>query len=221
MSKFTRWREQEEFNLQVAEEEQLYTKTQLRDRFHLKPKKDERGRFISIYYDGRWRDYEFFYLSQTVEIKTRKPQEIRKFELSIENICEALYVINKSAKKSRDSKKDNYYMRRHGIVSRCKTRECELYSLKDEVMNKLIDEGKLELVGYHIQGCSMYLKYYKYSDYSFHLPSTKEEVEGLKNIGNIDGVISAVATRKVDIKYNEAIDLLYRYLDGSNEQQIC
>lgn len=69
-------------------------------------KKGEVGVIHSIYTGGHWRPFEFFTIEQTVEKNkvTRKPP----IEFSIENLAKSLYIINKSAKTSRDTKKERY-----------------------------------------------------------------------------------------------------------------
>lgn len=212
MNKFTKWYEQKEFNENNPKEERLYTETQLRRDLKMKLKEDEEGELIQIYTGGRWRWFEFFKLDQAIPLRTRKKVKIKDIELTNENLCEALYIINKSAKISRDTKKINYEMRNYGVVSGAKTREVKLYDLKNKVMDKLIKNNVLKIKGYHKQG-ETYLKLYGYGNYTFHNISCKADIEGLKNLGNID-LISSEYKIKPNMKFTEATNLLNRYILG-------
>lgn len=105
MNKFTKWYEQKEFNENNPKEERLYTETQLKRDLKMKLKEDEEGELIQIYTGGRWKEFEFFKINQAIPLRTRKKVEIKDIEITNENLCEVLYIINKSAKISRDTKK--------------------------------------------------------------------------------------------------------------------
>lgn len=83
-------------------------------------------------------------------IKTRK-SHIRKLDITPENIAEALYVINKSAKKSRDTAERNYLKGKHGITALAKERKIMLYEIKDKVLKKALELNWAKITGYHIQ----------------------------------------------------------------------
>ncbi len=104
MNKFTKWYKQKEYNENVSEDERLYTKTQLRRDLKMKPKEGEIGELIQIYSDGRWNWFEFFKISQATPLR-KVNRVIKNIEINLDNICAALYIINKSAKKSMDTKK--------------------------------------------------------------------------------------------------------------------
>lgn len=212
MNKFTKWYEQKEFNENNPKEERLYTETQLRRDLKMKLKEDEEGELIQIYTGGRWKEFEFFKINQAIPLRTRKKVEIKDIEITNENLCEALYIINKSAKISRDTKKINYGRGNYGVVSGAKTREVKLYDLKNKVMDKLIKNNVLKIKGYHKQG-ETYLKLYGYGNYTFHNISCKADIEGLKNLGNID-LISSEYKIKPNMKFTEATNLLNRYILG-------
>ncbi|MGJ7044629.1 hypothetical protein [Thermoanaerobacterium thermosulfurigenes] len=96
-------------------------------------------------------------------IKTKK-QKIRELEITPQNIAESLYIINKSAKKSRDSKQKNYDMGNYGITARCKDREQYLYTLKDKVIKKILDLNWGIIKGYHTQEREYYYETEIYVD---------------------------------------------------------
>lgn len=216
---FKGWYDLKAKNEELKDNEKLYCKSHLKE-ISMKPKKNAVGEFHKVYTGGKWKEFEFFKIYQAEPTRVRRKSEIRDLDINPKNLCESLYVINKSAKKSRDSKNENYYKRNHGIVKRCKDRQNDLYEIKDLVLNKMIDEDKVKLEGYHIQKNNMgisYLLLYKYNDYSFHLLEDKKP-QNVPFLGEITGVISAEVKRKIDIKFNEATKLLNKYLDNEKLQ---
>ncbi|MCD3319508.1 hypothetical protein G8V07_11500 [Clostridium botulinum D/C] len=208
---FKGWYEVEEKN---AKGLNLYCKAHLK-RMGLKPKKESVSQIHKVRVNCKWRDFEFYKLEDAIEIKKKIKTVVRDLEITPENLCKSLYVINKSAKKSRDTKQCNYYKRNYGIVDRCKTRQNELYTFKNDTIDKMIDDKILILKGYHIQRIRepIHLLYYVYKNYGFHVLEKKEliDVDEIKYLGEI-GIISSESTRKTDIKYTEAIALLKKYI---------
>ena len=205
---FKNWQDYENRNEEF--ETKIYHKAALK-KMRLKPEKDAVPEIHKVFTAGGWRKFEFFTLDQTQIIKTRTKQEIRELDLTLENICESLYIINRSAKKSRDTKNSHYFQRNFGIVAKAKSRQNNLYELKNNVMEKLINDNELKLQGYHKQH-ENYLLYYVYNNFGFHMISNQKDIENIKFLGDIDENISAEKTSKCDIKFNEAIDLLERFL---------
>jgi len=129
----------------------IYCKAQL-SKMGLKPKDENTYQIHSVYkgHGKGWGDFKFFTLENAVE--KRKVQRVEKtYEPTSENLCQALYVINKSAKKSRDTAQNLYYDGRHGNTKTAKKRKNKIYALKDKVLKKMMDEGVVELVGYNTQ----------------------------------------------------------------------
>ncbi|KYC65904.1 YkyB family protein [Heyndrickxia coagulans] len=96
------------------------------------------------------------------------------------------------------------------MVNRAKTRQLKLYALKDAVLRKLLDEKKTEMIGYHTQNRKD-LQLIQLEDYTFHLPAEQGRTKCVKHLGEI-AIIPAAATRKVTLKYNEAVKLLETFL---------
>lgn len=132
-----------------------------------------------------------------------------------ENIAQALYIINKSAKISRDTKQKKYNSNKYTLCKCAKTRMQNHYNLKKAVMRKLIDENRMKYIGICKQNnkhSANYLDMYKMCGFVFHLPSDKSKYTEENNIlSDINGVISSEKTIKVNIKYNDAIKLLEEY----------
>jgi hypothetical protein len=194
-----------------------FTKTKLKES-RLKPiNEDGPDAYVDVYYYG-WKRYSLYHQDNTVKIKKVKRRQLRTFEATEENLGQALYVINKSAKLSRDTKKEKYKTGAHGFAAKAKSRQYSLYDLKDKVIKKALEKGIAEIVGYHRQYLPElddynYLKLIKLGGYSFHIPSNLSEIKisKFKNLGDI-GLISAEKTRKVGIKYYESLDLLNRFI---------
>lgn len=144
---FNSWKKVNEYN--AASDNPVYCKTQL-SRLGLKPKNKDIYQIHRVNYNGHWTEYKFFSLSNTVE-KRKVSRITNDLAETPANLCEALYIINKSAKKSRDTSQRSYNYNEHSQSRTAKTRKNKLYDLKNKVMQKLIADGIIELVGYHIQ----------------------------------------------------------------------
>lgn len=191
--------------------ERLFTKTKLKDEYSLKPNDESNpDAFMKSYVHGRWRTYNLYHIDNCKPIKKRIT-DISNFVLNDETIAGSMYVINKSAKKSRDTKEINYYLRNHSVVQRAKGRSIEIYELKNMVINKLMNEKRIEIIGYHKQ-LNNHLLLLKIADFTFHTPISEEESKSYSYLGEI-GIISASISRKVDIKFNQAVKLLEKYLE--------
>ncbi|KOO46684.1 hypothetical protein AMD01_11315 [Priestia koreensis] len=197
--------------------EDFKTKTQLKE-IKLKPVAEELpDAYVKAQTKYGWKEFNLYHIKNTQEIKSRVIN-VREFPITLKNIENALYIINKSAKKSRDTKVLNYSIRKHGIVSVAKKRQMKLYDLKNDVIDKLISENKLSIKGWHKQNLNGYdtpLLLMQIVDITFHMPISFEELknslEKPQYLGEI-GVISAQPTRKIDMKFSEAVSLLEKYL---------
>src|SRR5699024_3647671 len=113
-----------------------------------------------------------------------KQRNVKLLEMSDRNIAESLYLINKSAKKSRNTKQENYYRRNFQVVGASKTRQNKLYDLKEQVINKLLKHERINVKGYHTQdsynGGTNYLILLKLEGYTFHMPVCHQETEHLE-----------------------------------------
>lgn len=129
----------------------LKTKTQLKQ-MRLKPL-DVRNyqATVKVYQYSSWREFELYDISLTKPVKSRKEANIDDIELTQTSIAEALYVINKSAKRSRDTKTRNYNRGNHYFVNKAKERQNELYALKEDAIDTCIDDEIAEVLGYHSQ----------------------------------------------------------------------
>lgn len=154
------------------------------------------------------------YEQETLPVKKSVYSDI-PLEPTDENIAQALYVINKSAKVSRDTKQKKYNNNKYALCKSAKTRMQNHYNLKEAVMRKLIDENRMKYIGICKQNnkhSENYLDMYKMCGFVFHLPSDKSKYTEENNIlSDINGVISSEKTIKVNIKYHDAIRLLEEY----------
>ncbi|WP_335871939.1 YkyB family protein [Bacillus sp. 2205SS5-2] len=199
--------------------EGLATKTQMKNVYGLRVHNNaEVVAYVRAYAQGRWRDFNLYKIEDGIEIKKRVV-DISHIKISPSTIAEALYIINKSAKKSRDTKNHSYDSKKYSVVSRSKTRQLKLYNLKDAVINQLLELNQGEFLGYHRQvlqreneDVTNYLKLYKLGNFTFHLPAFHSQVEGLKDLGEI-GVISSDSI-SLDIKFHESVKLLETFIEN-------
>lgn len=169
---------------------------------------------IHFSYSNRdWFIYDMLDVAHAKIPRTRRNRSAPiELEMTDDNLAEALYVINKSAKKSRDTKNRAYYYSKHGACHGAKTRMIKLYHLKDAALQKLIDEGRAAFIGIHRQVFNernQYLAMYGIAGFTFHTPYSGKIPEIL--LGDIDGKISAERTRNVKINYTQAVNLLEKY----------
>ena len=145
----------------------------------------------------------------------KKERVIQAVPCTKDNLSEALYIINKSAKKSRDTKQRAFYDRDHGICHQAKTRSLNLYHLKDAALKKMQQDGYAEYLGIHRQILEdrepVFLDLYEVGRFTFHCPHRGAINEEDIRSEVIDGEISAEQTKKVSIKYTQAIKLLENY----------
>ncbi|MCD8397936.1 MAG: hypothetical protein LUD12_12290 [Lachnospiraceae bacterium] len=151
------------------------------------------------------------------EVAYKAVQFVQLIEATDENIAQALYVINKSAKKSRDTKNCKYEDGDHSTCHASKTRMLKLYALKDRTMKKLIDEGRMDYIGINKQefedGYVNYLKLYSLSGFTFHVPCESYEVNKDELLeSTINNLISSEQTRKTQISFTQAKLLLEKYV---------
>ncbi|MDG6884236.1 YkyB family protein [Clostridium perfringens] len=166
--------------------------------------------YVDVYVNGFWkRNVPAYKIEQTSKISKRRT-DIRLLDINNENLCISLYVINKSAKKSRDTKQKSYDSKIFKTTNYSKTRETLLYQLKKEVIYKMVSEGRLQVIGYHKQ-FENYLILYKYKEYSFHIPINFVPKD-ITYLGEIDSLISSESNIKT-IKFSEAKLLLKTYLN--------
>ncbi|RYL92226.1 hypothetical protein ABNN70_10495 [Sporolactobacillus sp. Y61] len=130
--------------------ENLKTKTQWRKE-HFKVINENEIEAIIEYHAGTKLTRYKLYEKSNTKTTRRIIIKIDDIEPTDKNLSEALYLINKSAKKSRDTKGRNYSSGNHRVVHAAKTRQQKLYDLKDAVIAKLISENRMELLGYHTQ----------------------------------------------------------------------
>jgi hypothetical protein len=153
-------------------------------------------------------------LYESGEYPKAKKEKTYDLELSDENIAESLYIINKSAKKSRDTKVRGYCNKAHRVCHAAKTRSYNLYHLKDCVIEKLMGENRIQYLGIvkqKIHEKVIYLDEYRLKDFCFHVPhkGKVDEDEVLDKI--ICGEIPATVTRNNSLSFNEAKWILEKY----------
>lgn len=152
---------------------------------------------------------------------------IDRIEMTTENLGEALYVINKSAKRIRDSKKDNYDLGQYDSVKRSKLKEQELYNLKEKVLSKMLAENRAEIIGIHKQIVTNKSEYewenhlllINVGEYSFHLPVKMKDIKKHPFLGEID-IITAEKDKKTKLTFTEAVKLLGKYIDTPTSEEM-
>lgn len=188
--------------------EGYYTKTKLRNELGLKPFNEAvHDATLRAYVNGSWKEFILYHVDNCIEIKKRKVVEHPITELSI---AESLYLINKSAKVSRDTKQENYHAKKHSVVQAAKTRQNKYYDLKETVLQKLQTENRVTVKGYHTMSGGEFLLL-ELQGFTFHMP-VLDIPEGIENLGELVQQISSEKSISVSVNFFEAENLLNRYI---------
>ncbi|SNU06669.1 YkyB-like protein [Lachnospiraceae bacterium] len=171
----------------------------------------------SISYTQTWggkRTYNIYSMKDVIFAEVPQIHQVIIPDMTEKNLEEALYLVNKSAKVSRDTKEQSYKCKNHKQVKASKTRSNNLYCLKDSALHKMIDEKRLHYMGVHKQiigNQENYLSYYIGHFYSYHIPCA--EFDEKDYLGEIQGKISSEKTVKTDITFPQAVLLIKEYIN--------
>ncbi|AIM17517.1 hypothetical protein LRS37_14935 [Neobacillus sedimentimangrovi] len=123
----------------------------------------------------------------------------KKMNLTIENLAQAVFIVNRHAKTAPNPK--------------------YLYKLKQESLKKLIDEGRAKKIGLHFSNNPKNSQ--QQSDvlvecggYLFHIPPTKTDFINLPHLGKLDGHIR---NPKAKLSLNAAKAMLQSYTGITNQ----
>jgi len=148
-------------------------------------------------------------------------ENIRQLLAKPEKIAEAIYSLNKEAKRQRDIQNKaadaiwgdeiteyDTQMKslKHHRLHRAKNNKAWLYSIKNDALQKLIAEHDLKPVGYH-EFPDVDRLLYEFRGFTFHIEG---EIEGIENLGDIDEWIDS--NRKRSMPPRKAKLLLRFYL---------
>ncbi|MEK4432975.1 YkyB family protein [Paenibacillus sp. FSL M7-0802] len=101
------------------------------------------------------------------------------------DVAEALFTLNQAAKRLNrllwyNKKMSNGKCAQHKLIKL----QQKYYSLKEDVIANLVDNGLAEVIGIHskeVYGNRTYFTYYRVGNYKFHLPTKTNE--GLPYLG--------------------------------------
>ncbi|MFC7062757.1 hypothetical protein [Halobacillus seohaensis] len=188
----------------------LGTKTRLKEQDGLRPEKETKPvALVKALTPRGYKEFDLFDKADCVEIKKRKV-DVSFLDYSDKCLSDALYMVNKSAKKSRDTKTKSYSSGKHAVVSRSKTRQERLYDLKDKALKKLEKTGRLTLRGYHKQSDN-YLHLYEFGRHTFHKPVRYVD-KSAAYLGEIEGIIGSERSKETQLNYFQAVKLLENYV---------
>lgn len=154
---------------------------------------------------------------ENLATKERLHKEKVISKMSVQKVAEALYSINKEAKKYRDKQNEHAYnayncyshylpkSSLHYLIHKNKDKKEFLYALKNQALSKLIKDVGAKPVGYHSFD-NYNMDYYVIGGYSFHV-----NAQTSKNfLGTITELISSEKKRSMTAK--DAVILLNAYL---------
>jgi len=102
--------------------------------------------------------YDVFRISDCVVKRPRTSRPARTVDL-----LEAVFAVNRAAKRYRDAARKHYYGRRHGFAGHARLRKESLYHLKDRGILAAVRENRLTYAGSHGG-----LAVYRGEGYCFH-----------------------------------------------------
>lgn len=167
---------------------------------------------VNIIHDD-FSELEESYIDELEKKNEEKNNKINQLKLTEKVVAKALYSINKEAKRQRDLQEkiafkiyDDecpcYMVAPHTKLHAAKNRKEELYLLKEQVLQKVIQELALSPEGYH-EFSDRDRDLYLWCGFSFHINEKKSE----KCLGDIDEYIPAKRERSTPP--NKAEQLLF------------
>ena len=168
---------------------------------------------FSYYSENGRRTVNIYSMKDVIFSEIPQIKQLEIPEINDRNLEEAIYLINKSAKVSRDTKQKSYWWGLHRPVKASKTRSKNLYDLKDEALTKMLAENRIKYVGIHKQTVdekTTYLQFYRGNYFSFHSPAFSYSESEI--IGEIDELISSEKTQKTSLTFPQAVKLLEKYI---------
>jgi hypothetical protein len=122
-----------------------------------------------------------------------EPNQSSSMNLSIENLSQAIFVVNRHAKTAINPR--------------------YLYKLKQEALKKLIEQNKAKKIGLHFSGNPKNSQQQsdvlvKCGRYTFHIPPIKKDFTELPHLGKLD---NQVRNPKTSLSLNTAKTILQTY----------
>lgn len=130
----------------------------------------------------------------------QRNQSSSNVNLSVENLSQAIFVVNRHAKTATDPR--------------------FLYKLKQEALKKLIEENKAKKIGLHFSGNPKNSQQQsdvlvKCGMYTFHIPPLKKDFSDLPHLGKLD---EQIRNPKSTLSLNTAKMLLQTYTGISENE---
>lgn len=101
------------------------------------------------------------------QVKQKPPQKV--------DVLAAVWTVNRYAKRMRDKAARCYSTRTYSFASDAKCRKEEAYKLKNQVLAHLLNDGVVQVQGYHRFGDDLYAYILAGSGYTFHQPCPEPE----------------------------------------------
>lgn len=195
----------------------LMTRTQL-EKIGLQPKYAHSPDGVINFYAGSCYKRDHLYDIERCVPMENHTVSVDHIEMSTENLAEALYIINKFAKRKRDTKRDHYQSGQHSLVKSLKYREQALYDLKAQVLARMMGEQRAEILGIHKQiintkaksECINHLLLIQVGERTFHRPAKAKDIKKFPFLGEIDIISSD--KESTALTFSEAVKLLEKYL---------
>ena len=147
------------------------------------------------------------------------------YQLTPDNLCEAIYMISQRAMALRDRMHNFDYIEYYEYKKYYSEYYCEdqeeqfkLYDKKRATINKMHTQGLLQITGYYIQFDNVYLINYSRGKYNFCLPQNEEPPCNYKCLGKINGFIP-ISTHESEMEITDAECLIDNFLQEQVAKQ--
>ena len=130
----------------------------------------------------------------------------------------AVWAINRSAKRYRDFSSKQYSRHNHNFARFGSQTKKKLYHLKDQTLHYLVEEGVLQVKGYHRFDAG-WAEVLKGEEFTFHRPCRKPEVDNEEDVPQIEE-IEAKTRERGEPKLKDAVFTLENYLEHRPEVEV-
>jgi len=140
-------------------------------------------------------------------------------DVSDDILSQALYIVNKEAKKNKDQKVIGYNTGNFDQMTTHRAIERQLYELKDGALKRLLTSGKTQIIGVDLLVLphkTMQLLIFTFNGSTFHMPVENLgdviNMDSLPRAGNYDRKGWSHRPKSCSISKNEAVVILRNYV---------
>jgi hypothetical protein len=172
---------------------------------------EEPHAIISAHFKGSLKSWPVYREDQVAKNKTVTlipPREIP--------LLQALWGINRYAKRCRDSASRYYETGCHGFAKSASKTKGSMYALKSQALHYLLADGVVQIVGFHQFPGGNWAEIIKGGGYTFHRPCPPQEAAGAVVADEIEAKPKSV----VEPRLKDAIHTILKFLEGKPKVEV-